>query len=69
MKINKIDIKTIEFSELIDVLSPWELGVILSMEANSTDFDIYLDEMLDYLIYEELYSHACIVRDEIINRK
>ena len=68
-KVNKVDIKTIVCSELVNILSPWELEVILSMEQNSTDLDIFLDNMLDYLVEMEFYEHACAVRDAINNRK
>lgn len=69
INVNKVDFLNIKIWELSDMLDPWELGVILSLESNSTDTDILLDNMLEYFLGEEMYEYACIVRDEVNKRK
>ena len=69
ININKINFLNIKIWELSEMLEPWELGVILSVESNSTETDILLENMLDYFLQEEMYEYACVIRDEIKKRE
>ena len=69
LKVNKLDFLNIKIWELTDMLDPWELGAILSLESNSTDTDLMLENMLDYFLEEEMYDYACVIRDEVNRRK
>jgi hypothetical protein len=68
-KINHLDLFTVKIGELSEMLEPFELGILLSQESNSTKTDILLENMLDYYVSEEMYEYAVVIRDEMISRK
>lgn len=68
-KVKNYDFLNIKIWELPEILQPWELAKILQEESYSSDTDILLENMLDYFLKEELYEYACVIRDEVNNRK
>lgn len=59
----------LKMDELTFHLSPFELSCLLADEKLTTDTDILLENMLSYFVENELYEYACVVRDEVNDRK
>lgn len=72
LNINNYDyniLNTIIMDEVTTIFDTFELYVLLNECPLNEDYDIILDNMLQYFVENEFYEYAQIVFDEINRRQ